>query len=479
MLKEKKRFRRTTVIILGLAAFLVGLGFARTKLNLTGFWLLISAVVALISIRKMRWVATVAVLIFGFLLGWWRGQAYMQKLSAYTKVYGHSVVIYGTADNDAIYTNNSQLTFDLINLQVIKPNNLNLVGKLGIKGFGPNAIYRGDKLQVEGKLYQTRGAKQGGISFAQIKVLASANSPIDDTRRSFQAGMQSALPEPMASFGLGLLIGQRNTLPDKTTKQLTIVGLTHIVAISGYNLTIIIRAVRRLLKKRSKYQSTILSLSLIGLFILIAGSSPSINRAAIVSLLSLAAWYYGRSIKPVLIILLAAVLTAGIYPIYLWSDIGWYLSFLAFFGILVISPLIMHRIYKLKKPSILTALIIDSFAAQIMTIPLIMYIFKEVSIIALATNVLLVPLVPLAMLLALMAGLSGALLPAVAGWFSWPARILLTYMLDMISLMSRVPHALAQQILKLWQMLTLYGFVMVWTGMLWHKTRSKNATLEK
>lgn len=142
--------------------------------------------------------------------------------------------------------------------------------------------------------------------------------------------MQSALPEPAASFGLGLLIGQRSTIPKSVSLQLAAVGLTHVVAVSGYNLTIIMRAVRKLLRKRSKYQSTVASLLLIGIFLLFTGFSASIVRAAIVSTLSLWAWYYGRTFRPIVLILLAAVITAGVYPIYLWSDIGWYLSFLAF-----------------------------------------------------------------------------------------------------------------------------------------------------
>lgn len=473
---KRLRFRRTTLFALWLSAFLLGLAFARTKLDLSGWWILPVFLINIITFRKKSWLAVVCIIIFGLLVGWWRGAGYMQKLSYYDDFYQHAVVMQGTADNDAIYGSNSQLSFDLTHLQIIEPDNFDLAGKLSIKGFGPAAVYKGDHIQAEGKLYKTRGSKQGSISFAQLKVLAVVISPVDDVRREFQAGMQSALPEPLASFGLGLLIGQRNTLPQQVTKQLSAVGLTHIVAVSGYNLTILILAARRLLKKRSKYQSTIVAIALIGLFLLFAGSSPSIIRAAIVSILSLLGWYYGRTVRPMILILVAAAITAGFYPIYLWGDIGWYLSFLAFFGVLVIGPLITRRIYKTKEPTLVGFLVIESFSAQLMTIPIIMYIFGEVSIISLLANVLLVPLVPLAMGLTLVAGLAGMLIPQISGWFAWPTRVLLTYMLDMVSLLSRVPHALRQQLLKLWQMLLLYGFIMAWTLVLWHKTRVKNAT---
>ncbi len=48
------------------------------------------------------------------------------------------------------------------------------------------------------------------------------------------------------------------------------------------------------------------------------------------------------------LILVAAALTAGWNPVYIWSDIGWYLSFLAFFGILMLAPQIFKRFWKVR-----------------------------------------------------------------------------------------------------------------------------------
>src|SRR5690606_22117849 len=102
----------------------------------------------------------------------------------------------------------------------------------------------------------------------------------------FAAGLQSALPEPQASFGLGILIGQRDTLPEKTSDMLKMVGLTHIIAVSGYNLTVLVRFTRRLLAKRSKFQATAGAIARILAFLLVTGGQPSIVRAAIISILS-------------------------------------------------------------------------------------------------------------------------------------------------------------------------------------------------
>src|SRR3989344_189535 len=473
------KFRRTTLLICGLAAFLAGIALARTKIYIPIEWFWASIIPFMVTFKQKRWLALASIVLCGLALGWWRGSIFMTRLANYDELYKRPVIITAKADSDGIYSTNSQLAFDVTHVEVTDPLQTELVGKISVKGFGANAVYRGDMVQVEGKLYPTRGSRQASISFAQIKVLSRSGSPIESARRRFQTGMFSALPEPLASFGLGMLIGQRSTLPKATNDQMRAVGLSHIVAVSGYNLTIIMTSLALFLRKRSKYQGTVLSLVLIVLFLLFAGLSASIVRAAIVSVLGLWATYYGRRFRPVLLILLAAALTAGWYPIYIWADIGWYLSFFAFFGVLVIGPLIIKRLYGAKQPKLLTAVLIETASAQLMAFPLIMYIFGQVSIVALLANILIVPLVPIAMLLVFVAALAGMFMPIVAGWLAWPARILLTYMLDIISLLSRVPHALAQQGLPLPKMLGVYAIILGIVFILWSKTKGKNDMIEE
>jgi competence protein ComEC len=255
---------------------------------------------------------------------------------------------------------------------------------------------------------------------------------------------------------------------------LSAVGLTHIVAVSGYNLTILVNVVHRIGGKKSKYRSLLFSLGLIAAFITITGVSASIARAALVSGLGLIAWYYGREIRPLLLIVLSAAITALINPLYLWSDIGWYLSFLAFFGILLLAPLISKRIFKAKEPNFLWSLLIETIAAQTMTLPLILYIFGRLSVLALVANALVVPFIPIAMVLSLIAGLAGIFLPMFAGWLVWPAKWLLMYMIDIATTISRFPHALVAVQLSWVQLVICYGFIIGVLLVLWHRQPAKN-----
>ena len=429
---------------------------ARKTSLVPNFWLwILIPLLALLGNKNVAYLLIVVSLGAG--IGLWRGSVYMAHVNDLRDLTSRKVTIEATATTDAVYSARSQIEFTANRVQLLEPGNQPLAGSFKISGFGVPMVYRGDRVQVSGKLFPMRGSNQARIAYAKLARVGQGSSLISDLTRRFDAGMQSALPEPQASFGLGLLIGQRTTLPADVTAALTAVGLVHIVAVSGYNLTIIVRGVGRL-KLGSKYQKLLLSLALIAAFVLVTGFSASIVRAAIVSGLSLWAWYYGRQVKPLVLISFAAAVTAYWNPFYLWGDLGWYLSFLAFFGVLVIAPLIAAR-FK-QPPKLLTMVLLETLSAEVMTLPLILMTFSQLSIVALVANLLIVPLVPLAMLLAAIAGAAGALVPQIAGWLALPARLLLTYMLDLVRVLSDIPSVLIHRSINLGYMLSFYGLVL-------------------
>lgn len=415
--------------------------------------------------------ALILVILFGLSLGLWRGGEYVQKLSVLKSYSLQKVTVQATATQDSIYGKNSQIEFTASNITAY---NRPLAGNFKISGFGVPMVYRGDRVQVSGKIYPTRGSNQARMAYSQLVRLRADSSWINKFTRRFSAGMQSALPEPNASFGLGLLIGQRNTLPKEITNWLIIVGLVHIVAVSGYNLTILVRAAGRL-KLGSKYQQLALSLALIGFFLLMTGFSASIVRAAIVSGLSLWAWFYGRKIRPIVLITLAAAITGLYNPFYVWGDLSWYLSFLAFFGILIIAPQITSRILN-KEPKVLGGVVIETLSAEIMTLPLIMFTFSQLSVVAIIANAAIVPLVPFAMLFSAIAAFAGMLVPAAAGWFAWPANLLLTFMLDVIHLFAKIPSALMLRSISVDIMLAFY-FIVLLVLLILHRSKGKSGII--
>lgn len=466
-----KKVRQSSMVLAFCVALLLGLLFARRFVALPMWFIWASGLACLATIRRKSQLSVLLLLVFGLGLGLARGADYMVKLAPYTANTGQKVTVQGRVNVDAVYGDKGQLSFAVDDVHFIAPEEGSTPGTMKIKGYGELAIYKGDIVEVTDKMYKTRGASKASVSYAKITRVGSHTSFADTVRRSFIAGMQTALPEPLASFGLGLLVGRRNTLPLEYSQALMMVGLMHIVAVSGYNLTILLEATKRIMGGRSKQLSVAVGVVLMLGFLLMTGASASIVRASVISTLSLAAWYYGRSVRPMVLILLAAAVTAMFNPIYLWSDTGWYLSFLAFFGILMLAPKILSLLYPNKQAPLLMQVAVETLAAEIMTMPLILYIFGQMSLIGIVANVLVVSMIPFAMLASLIAGLAGMFLPFLSGLFALPARIILTYMLDTALFLSRLPHIFKSgAYLSAWDMSLLYGLIATVTFAL-HRTR--------
>ncbi len=445
-----RRYNRTTYLTIGCLSVLSGIGATRLISVSHDYIWLAASLSAVFMFRRNALLLSISL---GMTIGLWRGDIYLQKFQALQKLDGQKISLIVKVTQDAIYGTNQQLDFTANSARL--QSGKVLAGNLKISGFGPAMVYRGDTVKVSGKLYPASGTYQARVSYAQLERLSDDRGVINNFTRRLSSGMQNALPEPNASFGLGLLIGQRNNLPTDLYQKLIMVGLVHIVAVSGYNLTILVRAAGRL-KLFSKYQQLILSLALIVVFLMMTGFSASIVRAAIVSALSLWAWFYGRKVPAMLILAFTAALTGLINPFYVWGDLGWYLSFLAFFGILIISPILSARFFK-RQPKLLAATALETFCAELMALPFIMLMFGQLSLIGLIANVLVVPLIPLAMLLSAVAAFVGSLAPSIAGWVAWPANWLLTYILDLIRWFASLPGIFQKRTIGLALMLGFYA----------------------
>lgn len=450
------------ILMLQLASIAILIGLATNRLAWASVLIILLLSFAVVTTIKYREPMLLLVVVIGIFLGGNRSLAVWSDLSLYQKYFSQYVSLEGVVLDDAIYGYKKQVEFYIDNIQI--NNGEELPGKLRISGYGLIEVKRGDKVEVSGKLRPGYGSYQGRISYADYEVLGRTDSLIENYRHKFIADTYSVLPEPQASLGLGFLAGFRSLLPDDLEDNLSTTGLTHIVAVSGYNTTILASAVQTLLAKRgSRKQVVFATLGLLLIFMSITGAAPSIVRASVVSGLSLIAWYFGRRFRPSVLLLVSAAATAYMSPLYLWYGLGWWLSFLAFFGVLIVAPLISKRFFK-NKPGVLTQTALETTSAQLMTLPLIIWIFGKVSAIALLANLLVLPVIPLAMLTTFVAGTLAMTGMALAGIVAWPARFVLSYITDVINLLAKIPWALHLVTATRAQMLMMYGAIgaIVW-----------------
>lgn len=451
------------------AALLLGLVAPRFGLLSADLTLLaLSCLLLVFCIKKLAYIAVPAVLLSGLLVGIWRGSAMEHSLQGYANFIDQKVVVEGVVRDDPSYDDKHRLQ---LRLDAVQIQGRAMPGTIRVTTFEPIQPQRGQKVRAEGTLREGYSNYQASMYFAKTSVTDTSTSWVEQFRHTFTASILSYIPEPQASLGLGFLIGLKSQLPDDLGEQLKLLGLTHIVVASGYNLTILVRLGRRLFAERSKYQALLVSVLLLVGFVLVTGFSASMTRAALVTGLALAAWYFGRRVHPLLLILGAAAATAGFNPVYIWSDIGWWLSFLAFTGVLLLAPMVQRRLLGERKSHWLLQVFLETVCAQALTMPLILFIFGDVSTLAIVANMLIVPLIPFVMLLTFLAGLTGLLLPAIAAWVSLPAVWLLTYMTEVMTWLTLAPWASFTTPVSVAGMLTLYATIALIGVILFKKTR--------
>ncbi|PID32778.1 hypothetical protein CR956_00655, partial [Candidatus Saccharibacteria bacterium] len=316
-----------------------------------------------------------------------------------------------------------------------------------------------DTVQLSGRLSQGFGSFSGAIYRAKVNKVwqTSADDVMLNLRDDFGQKVRQFIDEPAASLGMGFIAGQRRGLPEQLGQALRIAGLVHVVVASGYNLTILVRFVRRLLAKISRFQTVFVAGLLVIGFIGVTGLSPSMMRAGLVAGMALVAWYFGRKFHPATMILIAAALTGLAKPSYVWGNLGWQLSFLSFAGVMILAPLLQNYFFGAKKPGNIRQIIGETFSAQIMTIPLIMYAFGTLSTVSLLANVLVLPLIPLAMLLVFLTGLAAYVLGPLAALLAWPSQKLLDYMVMVATELSSFEWSYLEVDIGLGWLLAMYA----------------------
>lgn len=467
----RRGVRRTTMMSASCIGVLFGIAAVPQGLFVTG-WAVLVAAVAIIAVAlwKCRAVLVPAAMIAGMLLGAVQASAFLAATQPYQALHGHDVVIEGIVAEDPTYSDDGERQIFLENITLITENGkTDLPGRIFISTPMVADVRRHDRVIVKGELQEGFGPFRGSMFYAEVTKIGEKQHAVDKLRARFAAATSSVLPEPHASLGLGFVIGMKSALPPEMIQALRNLALSHIVVASGYNLTILVRAAKRLREKRSKLQTLLLSFGLITLFLFVTGATPSMVRAALVSSLALGAWYFGRQFKPHALLLLVMAGTALYNPTYLWGDLGWWLSFAAFAGIMIVAPLLTERFWQDKRPSFVGQIAIEALVAQLMTLPIIMLVFGNVPLLGVIANVLVVPLVPFAMLATAVAGFSAMLMPAIAPYLAIPAISVLEIITSIVELLSTVPGAVRHVLIDMPVVVAWYAVTAVITLVWWHR----------
>lgn len=444
------------VFALAVSAGVIAAGDVKPDYFYSYAWLIVGLMLAVIGFwRRRRWVVLV-LLVGGCLLGLWRGSIVRFDGLVYENLLGQTLTIRGKVLEDADVSRQGQT---VLRMGKLSEHGRALPGKLWVTMKRTDTIKRSDIVTVRGKIKPGFSSFSGAAYRAELvgHERAAGADMARELRDKFSDNVRGAVGEPEVSLGLGFLTGQRRGLPPDLQEALKIAGLTHIIVASGYNLTILIRIARRAFAKSSKYLATAVPAVLIVGFIAVTGLSPSMSRAGLVAGLSLLAWCYGRKFHPAVLLALVAAVSLLIDPSYGWGDLGWYLSFAAFVGVMVVSPLMHAYFYGEHKPILPIQIAFETTAAFITTLPIIVVSFGQISNVAILTNMLILPFVPLAMLGIFVVGLAALVHEGLAELLGEPVSWLLGYMVHVAEFAAGLNWAQTEYEAPFWQLLVFYG----------------------
>ncbi|HUT22408.1 MAG TPA: ComEC/Rec2 family competence protein [Candidatus Bipolaricaulota bacterium] len=271
------------------------------------------------------------------------------------------------------------------------------------------------------------------------------------------------LPEPHASFLAGLLLGARKGIPSDLTDAFTRVGVTHIIAVSGYNITVVAAALANFLKAVFIGRKKAFYFSAAGVicFVFLCGMSAAVVRAAVMGLTIMAASQLGRKTKTGHVLILAVFVMAAINPKILFFDLGFQLSFLATIGLIYISKPMEKFFSWLPQKFALRENFSTTLAAIMATMPLIMYNFNRVSLIAPLANILILSVIPLAMLcgfIGLVISIISVELGQIVSWLTWLVE---QYIISAVKYLSAIGWASVDVKFGLASMLFCYAIISV------------------
>jgi competence protein ComEC len=289
----------------------------------------------------------------------------------------------------------------------------------------------------DGFAYRAYLARQGIGGIARTysaRVVAGADgalSAIAAVRGSLRRGLDAVVPEPEAALGAGILLGARASIAPEIQDAFATAGLTHVVAISGWNIAIVIGLIARALdgvrrRRGGRWLVPAVTTSAVVGYVLLVGASPSVVRAALMAGALLVGRLAGSRGHAASALMLAALVMLLAAPAVLW-DVGFQLSLLATAGLIAFSGPVERAIDGIVRlPGWVREPLALTLAAQLTTLPVIVSSFERLSLVAPLANVLVVPLVPLVMLGCAVAAPVGALdaalhvpvLGDLAAWFA-------------------------------------------------------------
>lgn len=263
-------------------------------------------------------------------------------------------------------------------------------------------------------------------------------------KEKFLEKINFAIKSPESLLMGGLILGEKSSFSPELRTSFINTGTIHIVALSGYNVTIVAEWLMKLFAQ-IPYAPRNLGIGMgilaIFLFIIMTGASSTAIRAGIMATLVLVARLTGRNYDVARALILAGVFMILLNPLVLAYDVSFQLSFIATIAVIFFAPRIEKYFSWVPTRFQLRDILSVTSAAYIFVFPFILYKMGNLSLVALPANILVLPFIPFTMLLGFLTGIASFFWYVFAVPFGYVSYLLLHYELSVIGFLSNVPFA--------------------------------------
>lgn len=261
--------------------------------------------------------------------------------------------------------------------------------------------------------------------------------------------VEQVVPPPESSLLKAVLFGDKSGMEQTLQDDFRATGVSHLIVVSGFHVAIVMLAVLKTLELfMSRRPASIITIVILCGYGMMVGGKPSVIRAVLMaSAYLIAQAWFNRSLLSVGLLALVGLTMTLIDPRALFS-VSFQLSFTATLGIILFYEPLESWAKNLLGNDLMSGIVgqfikilLISTAAQILTLPLIAFHFKEISLITLITNLLVVPFQPLIVVLGIITTLFGMAFAPIGTLFGWIEWVFLTYTICVIETLARLPFA--------------------------------------
>ncbi|MGZ9223513.1 MAG: ComEC/Rec2 family competence protein [Anaerolineales bacterium] len=413
------------------------------------------------------------VLLLAFFLGAARYQISVPRFNAFHIAFyndrEYDLLITGTVIEPPDYRDN----YTNLRLEVSKVDtgdgDLPANGLLLVRASNNQAFHYGDILRLRGKLktppenedfsYRDYLAAQhihSYMSSAEVTILPGRGGNLVSTalyefKEKALNNVYRMFPDPESSLMAGILLGVDTGLTQELQQAFKNTGTAHIIAISGFNISIIAGLFVTFFSKfLGPRRGALLAIIGIVFYTILVGGDAAVVRAAIMGSLALFAKQIGRRQAALNTLLAVALGMTLVNPLFLW-DVGFQLSFFATLGLILYADPFSQFANKIiiryfptsaaeKFAELFSEFVLLTLAAQVTTIPIMAYHFQRISLVSFLANPFILPAQPAVMILGGLAVLLSLIwfpLGQIAAWVTWPFVV---YTIRLVEIFDRVPH---------------------------------------